>query len=191
MKTIHIFIIFIIIAFIQLFIPTQMIFNQENILDNGTAYKFKTQPIDPTDSFRGKFITLSYEMNSAPTKDKSWQQYDDVYVYLKTDNLGFAELDTVSKQKLEITNDYVLATVSRFNDKNWNIESEYLLYFNLPFDRFYMEESKAYDAELAFRKVQQDSIQANTYSLVYVKNGEAVLDNVFINDIPIAKYVDQ
>ncbi len=190
MKTIHVFIIFIVLAIIQLFIPAQMIFNQESILNNGTAYKFKTQPIDPTDPFRGKFITLSYDVNSASTKDKSWQRYDDVYVYIKTDSLGFAELDTVSKQKLEITNDYVFATVSRFNDKNWNIESGYRLYFNLPFDRFYMEESKAYDAELAYRKAQSDSIPNNTYALVYVKDGEAVLDNVFINDVPIAQYVE-
>jgi len=53
-----------------------------------------------------------------------------------------------------------------------------------------MEESKAKPAEDAFRKAQRDSLPNNTYALVYVKDGKAVLDNVFINDVPIAKYVD-
>ncbi|OEJ99084.1 hypothetical protein A8C32_07870 [Flavivirga aquatica] len=52
-----------------------------------------------------------------------------------------------------------------------------------------MEESKAYDAEVAVRKAQQDSLPNNTYALVYVKNGEAVLEDVIINEISIKDYV--
>lgn len=52
-----------------------------------------------------------------------------------------------------------------------------------------MNETKAYDAELAH--AQQDSLPNNTYALVYVLNGMGVLDNVFINDVPIADYVEK
>lgn len=41
MKTIHIFIVFILVAVAQLILPAQMIFNQEDILKTGTAFKFK------------------------------------------------------------------------------------------------------------------------------------------------------
>ena len=56
MKTIHTFIIFIVVAIAQLFIPTQMILNQETILKTGKPYRFKTQPVDPSDPFKGKYI---------------------------------------------------------------------------------------------------------------------------------------
>lgn len=183
MKTIHLFILFVLVALIQLFVPAQMIFNQENTLKEGTAYKFKTQPIDPTDPFRGKYITLRYEINAYPTKDSIWEPQQDVFIYLKTDSLGFAEIDQVSKRPLETTSEYIIAKV--------NVYDEYqdVLRIHLPFDRFYMKETKAKDAEIAHRKAQRDSLPNNTYALVFVKDGTSVLENVFINDIPIADYV--
>lgn len=185
MKTIHLFIIFIIVVLIQLLIPIQMIFNQESILADGTAYRFRTQPIDPTDPFKGKYITLNYEISSMTTTDSLWITNEEIYVYLKEDSLGFAEIEKISKQQLENDRDYVIAEVGWYNAYSHQLN------IDLPFDRFYMEESKAKPAEVAFTKAQRDSLPNNTYALVYVKDGEAVLDNVFINDVPIAKYVEE
>ena len=53
-----------------------------------------------------------------------------------------------------------------------------------------MEESKAKPAEDAYRKAQRDTIPNNTYALVYIKEGKAVLENVIINEVPIADYVE-
>lgn len=184
-KSKHLFMLFALVAVVQLFIPIQMIFGQETILDTGTAYKFKTQPIDPSDPFRGKYITLRYDMNSAISQDSLWERREDVYVYIKKDSLGFAELTQVSKTPLAINEDYVIAKASWYN-KNAST-----LNFNLPFNRFYMEESKAKPAEDAFRIAQRDSLPNNTYGLVYIKDGESVLKDVLINEIPIAEYVEQ
>ncbi|WP_452601404.1 GDYXXLXY domain-containing protein [Pontimicrobium sp. MEBiC06410] len=180
----HIFILFVLIALVQLFIPIQMILGQETILDSGTAYKFRTEPIDPTDPFRGKYITLRYNINSAITPDTTWLRQDDVYVYIKKDSLGFAQLTQVSKKPLPVKEDYVIAKASWYN---YNTNT---LRFNLPFNRFYMEESKAKPAEEAHREAQRDTIPNNTYALVYVKEGDAVLKNVIINKVPIADYVE-
>ena len=97
MKTIHIFILFVIVAAAQLFIPAQMIFNKESIINNGAVYKFKTQPVDPSDPYRGKYINLNYEIDSFVTNDSLWERKDKVYVYLDIDSLGFAKVNTVSK----------------------------------------------------------------------------------------------
>ncbi|WP_452597623.1 GDYXXLXY domain-containing protein [Pontimicrobium sp. MEBiC01747] len=180
----HIFILFVLIALVQLFIPIQMILGQETILDSGTAYKFRTEPIDPTDPFRGKYITLRYNINSAITPDTTWLRQDDVYVYIKKDSLGFAQLTQVSKKPLPVKEDYVIAKASWYN---YNTNT---LRFNLPFNRFYMEENKAKPAEEAHREAQRDTIPNNTYALVYVKEGDAVLKNVIINKVPIADYVE-
>ena len=46
--------VFILVALVQLFVPAKMILDREDILDMGKEYKFKTEPIDPNDPFRGK-----------------------------------------------------------------------------------------------------------------------------------------
>ncbi|MBD3630845.1 GDYXXLXY domain-containing protein [Cyclobacterium sp.] len=50
--------VFVLIALLQLYLPAKMILDREDILHKGKEYKFKTQPIDPNDPFRGKFIAL-------------------------------------------------------------------------------------------------------------------------------------
>lgn len=185
MKTLYIFIIFIIVALAQLFIPAKMILDQEDILKTGTVYKFKTRPVDPNDPFRGKYIALNYDINSAESKDSLWSIKGEIYVYLNKDNLGFAELYKVSKERLDIENDYVIADVSWYDKNTQKVN------FNLPFNRFYMEESKAKPAEDAYRNAQRDSIPNTIYGIVYIKDGNAVLNDVIVNDVSIAKYVEE
>ena len=180
----HLFIVFVVVALVQIAVPLQMIFGGEDVLETGTPYKFKTQPIDPSDPFRGKYITLRYTMNSAYTKDSTWLRQDDVYVYIKEDSLGFAKVAHVSKMPLTMSEDYVIAKA------NWYNSNTKKLRFNLPFNRFYMEESKAKPAEDAYRKAQRDTLPNNTYALVYIKEGEAVLKDVIINEVPIAEAVE-
>ena len=184
MKTKHILILFTIVALIQLFVPAQMIFNREVVLNEGKVFKFKTMPIDPSDPFKGKYIYLNYEVDGFTTYDSSWKRGEAIYVELTTDSFGFAEAVSVSRTALE-GKDYTLAKVDWY-DKGLNE-----VQFTFPFTEFYMDETKAYDAEVAHRDAQRDSLPNNTYAKVYIKDGEAVLDNVFINDIPISDYVEQ
>jgi len=53
-----------------------------------------------------------------------------------------------------------------------------------------LEETKAYDAETAYRKSQVDSNQVS-YALVAIKNGESVLKDVLINEVSIKDFVKQ
>ena len=185
MKTIYIFVLFVIVALAQLFIPAQMVFNKEAIIGTGTVYKFKTQPVDPSDPFRGKYINLNYDIRTFETNDSLWRRQEDVYVYLETDSLGFAKTNRVSKIPLEIDKDFVIAKVSWYNKRKQKLN------FNLPFNRYYMEETKAYDAEVAVRNSQRDSVPNTTYALVYIKEGEAVLNDVIINEISIKGFVEK
>lgn len=169
---------------IQFFVPSQMIYQQEDALDTGTAYKFKTQPIDPTDPFRGKFIVLNYDMDSFQTEEDGWNDYSgNVFVYLKTDTEGFAAVKSVSKTLLDTSDDYVIA------ESNYNYNQDKTVNFDLPFNRFYMNENKAYDAEISVREAQIDSTKI-CYGLVFVKEGTAVLENVFIDDTSIQQFVE-
>ena len=90
--------IFIIVAAIQLCVPIKMILNREDIINNGNIYKFKTEPIDPNDPFRGKFITLHYEDDKIDVKqEEDWIRDESIFVYLTSDKDGFAKNLSVSK----------------------------------------------------------------------------------------------
>lgn len=65
------FILFITVVIAQLFIPVKIILNKEDILKTGTAFKFKTAPIDPTDPFRGEYIILNFDENEFKIEDKN------------------------------------------------------------------------------------------------------------------------
>lgn len=184
MKAIYIFLIFVVVVLAQLFVPTKMIYDQEEIIVKGTAYKFKTQPVDPSDPFKGKYIRLNYEVSSAPTNDTTWIPSAPIYVTLTTDESGFAKVQTISKAVPKEA-DYLKLK------SNWYNAYEKRVEFTLPFNEFYMNENKAYDAEVAHANAQRDSLPNTTYALVYILKGRAVLENVFINEVPIGDYVDR
>jgi uncharacterized membrane-anchored protein len=167
----------------QWIFPLKMIYDSENVIANGKAYKFRTQPIDPSDPLRGAYITLNYEIQSFKTLEEDWVYGDDVYVSLTEDSLGFARVSAISKNKPANTTNFVVAKTRSYYKG--------LLNFQLPFNRFYMNEKKAYDAELAYLKVNRDSLPNNSYALVFVKEGKAVLADVLINGTSVAELKQQ
>jgi len=186
MKTIHIFLIFVGLALIQLLVPFQMISSKELVLKEGIPYKFKTRPVDPTDPFRGKYITLNYELRSAETNDTLWTRNDDIYIKLKKDSLGFAKIDKVSRAEFKGSDTFVKGRVTWGDSYNGKVN------FNLGFNRYYMEESIAYNAEVAYIESIRDSLPKNdTYAVVYIREGSAVLADVIINEMSIKDYVDK
>jgi uncharacterized membrane-anchored protein len=162
------------IALIQLGVPGKMIWDREDILRTGLEFNFKTAPIDPSDPFRGKYVALGFEETSIsiPNED-DWSTGETIFISIEADADGFARAQAASKVApgetayLETTVDYVTSDTHK-------------LYFNYPFDRYYMEESKAYGAEQTYRESALDST-ATTYAVVRIKNGAAVLKDVMIN----------
>ena len=107
-------------------------------------------------------------------------------MYIKTGADGYVEATQASKTLLNTDQDYVKADAGYYRDEQ--------IYFELAFDRFYMEESKALDAEKGIRRTQlrrQDSLAPVCYALVYVKDDIAVLDNVFIGDVSLKDFVEK
>lgn len=177
---------FILIALVQLYVPAKMILDKETVLEKGTEYKFKTAPIDPIDPFRGKYILLNYDENTVETQNKqNWEVGEIIYVSLSTDNAGFAKIKSISKEMPTDNPDFVKAKVSFLTENGSN-----KLTIDYPFNRYYMEESKAYDAEQIHRESQRDTNQI-TYALVSVRKGEAVLKDILINGTSIKEIVKQ
>jgi uncharacterized membrane-anchored protein len=146
-----ILLVFALVAMAQMAVPAMMIFEREGVLDEGAAHKFRTAPIDPYDPFRGKYITLRYNTNQieVPTEE-DWNRGETVYVQFTEDADGFTVIESVSKSAPENTSDYLETTVAYFETYYGDESGNSTLAVYYPFDRFYMEESKAYDAEMAY-----------------------------------------
>ncbi|MCT4638134.1 MAG: GDYXXLXY domain-containing protein [Bacteroidales bacterium] len=181
-----IILVFILVALTQLYIPASMIWEKEDIIESGTEFKFRTAPVDPSDPFRGKYITLNYKDNTFKCTDESlWKKGDKAFVSLITDKDGFAKIGDVSKHKPEDNNSYLKAKIGHVTQDGSN-----MLTIEYPFNRFYMEESKAELAEILYQMVQRDS-SATTYALVVIKKGNAVLKDVLIDEVSIVDKVEE
>jgi len=182
MKTKILLIVFAVVALIQLAIPGQMVYENELAYTEGTEYKFKTKPIDPTDPFRGKYIRLDFEPDTIRAKENQFGNDEKVYALLGKDKEGFA---IVTKLQTDIPQkgDYVLVELG-YNDDG-------IQHFDYPFNRFYMEESKAPDAEIFYRENNNDENKIPAYAIVAVRGEVAVVKDVIINGTPIKEYVEK
>ena len=168
----------------QWFVPLNMIMQQETILKEGTPFKFKTQPIDPNDTFRGKFVVLNYEANRANIEaGQLWVNGEPVFVKIKEDAEGFATIAGLEKVEPIDEKHYVKATIRRVWGQNSTQVS-----IRYPFERFYMEETKAPKAEALFRDLWRDS-STTVYGLVVINQGRAALEDVFVDGVSISDAV--
>lgn len=181
MKSKLIIIGLVLLFVVQLYVPSSMMLERSEVLQEGELLKLRTAVVDPYDPFKGKYITLRFEENRCIDTVNDWLRDETVYVSYKLDSLGFDVIDEVSKAIPTSTQRYVKAKVGYiYGDEYVTIDYD--------FDRYYMNEYKAYDAELTYRDANRaDTLQ--TYAVVKVKNGLPVLENVMIDDQPIESYI--
>ena len=171
---------FIVLVCIQWIVPGSMIWKKEMILVKGKPYKFRTAPIDPYNPFIGKYIILDFP-EQAYTLPAKQDVNDDapVYVTFKNNGQGFAQIDKLT-QKAPDRSDYLETNISRIDREKGKVT----VYINYPFTRFYMEESKAPEAEMIYGTRGADS-SSSVYALVSLYNGRAAIKNVYVNDTTI------
>ena len=176
--------LFVVMALVQLYVPARMILEYEMIIRTGAPFKFRIAPVDPLDPVRGKYITLDFKDVTATVNDpRLWEADEKVFVELANDPNGYAMISNVSKSKPSHPN-FVSAKVGFTGSTN-----EKKIFIKFPFDRFYMEETKASGAETIYREAARDPNQV-AYALVYVNEGESALTDVFINNVSIQKIVE-
>jgi len=186
MKTKYILLaVFLLVVAAQLYVPASMIMNQEDILASGSLYRFKIRPIDPNDPMRGKYIRLWYADDNFTIPDSvNFSHNQRIFAQIYEDDDGFAKIKNVFKTRPVDELDFIEATVgypSYFNDSTH-------ITINYPFDRYYLEEHKAPVAEEVYRESQSES--GNTWAVVKIKNGNAALEDVMIDGIPITLMVN-
>jgi len=178
-----ILIIFILVVLAQLYIPASIIIGSESTLNKGSKYLFRTAPIDPNDAFRGKYVQLSFEQSSVKQSNKRNEIANlTAYVEITNDSAGFAKATKLSFNKPSKGDFVAVKTRFSFNDT--------IMSFEYPFNRFYLEESIAEKAEELYRKNNIRGKQ-NSYAVVRIKNGTAVIEDLYIGGRPIKESLKQ
>lgn len=192
-KTI-ILVLFFLLAMAQIYVPASMIMDREDILSAGKDFKFKTAPIDPNDPFRGKYITLRFDNTDFFLEDNDkrvWEKNEKVFAILKVDTSGFVFIKSVKKDRPNNNIDYLETQIKYvygdYNYKKHTVKNAEKIVLDFPFNRYYMEESKAYDAELAYRN--RRNFEKPAYALVSIKEGKSVLKDVIIDGISVKEII--
>lgn len=72
--------VFVALVVAQALVPLGLIGWNELALARGTEVRLRTVPVDPVDLFRGRYVTLSYEISNLPVEGAA--RGDTVYVEL-------------------------------------------------------------------------------------------------------------
>lgn len=180
---------FALMVLAQWVVPIKMIIDSESVLTAGTAYKFRTEPVDPSDPFRGKYVTLRFDAERFET-DTIYQYKDgeEVYALLSVDSAGFVRIAKLyPHQPTNQDNGQILKTVVSYSN---SYRGKQTVMLNFSFDRLYVEESKASEAEKVYWQAQRDSAQV-AYAVVKVRNGQGIIEQLMINDRPILDIVQE
>jgi uncharacterized membrane-anchored protein len=173
---------FVLVVAAQLAVPAWMIVGRELTLSRGTQFKFRTQPVDPADYFRGRYVQLRLEPDRAKSSaGADWRRGRRAYAALSTDSNGYASVTWVSLNPPRCS-DYVAVRVGWVHRGGTDVQIDW------PMDRFYMEESKAPAAENAYRQ-HSSATNSNCHVTVRVLNGNAVVEDLYIDGKPIGEYL--
>ncbi len=91
-------IIFLLVALAQLAVPESVVWKRVRTLREGRVWKFKTEPVDPIDVVRGRYIALGFTAATVPADVPSpnLQNQNIVYAVLREDTDGFAAIERLS-----------------------------------------------------------------------------------------------
>lgn len=174
--------IFVLVALAQLSVPGLMAWGRHQTLKHGRVWKFKTAPIDPEDALRGRYVALRFAAESFPGSESDAGRIaagTTLYVLLKEDAEGFAQVDHVSTTALK--GDNVVTAKNGY----WSNNLQRVLF---PFDQFWVTEKHAPAAEIAYRENSRRG-KENAYVTVRVHNGDAALEQLYIDNQPLTDYL--
>lgn len=171
-------VLFALVALAQLSVPAWAVWMRTQTLSKGKLWKFRIAPIDPSDAVRGHYVTLSFAAEQVPRSEPVLLEAP-TFAYLKEDSHGFAEVDHLSPTAALSDN-----VIKVLPEGWWNNVQR----VKFPFERLWLAEGVAPAVDHAYAESIRQK-KDNVYVTVRVHNGDAALDQLFIDDQPIAEYL--
>lgn len=171
----------LVLALAQWAVPGYLIQRGQATLREGTAYKFRTAPVDPADPFRGRYLVLNFEAAWVTVPAGfDVEPRQPLYAPIEVDAEGFARLGVPQKTPPD-RGDW-LRVVTGWRDDQQRLR------VTLPFDRYYLDENAAPAAERLYLAGNRRGASAGarlTYAQVRVREGYAVIEDLVIDGQPL------
>ena len=175
-------VLFTALCLVQFVVPASMIYKRETTLRHGEVFKFRTAPIDPYDAFRGRYVALNYAQSTIsghwPTDE--YRRGRIAYAVLERDDEGYARITDV---RLGRPDNQMFLKV-RIGGVRAN-----LLTLHLPFDRYYMDEFEAPEAEREFMRQRRNRQERTAYARTRVHQGFGVIEELMVEEKPIREWL--
>ncbi len=185
------------VAAAQLAVPAGMIARHEAALTHGVSLKFRTGIRDPYDPFRGRYVWLNFELSRLPTplpvegdafNHQPTRSRQPLYVQFEPDADGFATVKAISTEK-PAAGPYLRLPCRIYDHKVARLD--------LPFDRYFMNEEAAPEAERRYREAIRenrrngDNWSDDNYARVKILDGTAALEALIVDGQPIEDLLEQ
>ena len=180
--------LFALVALAQLGVLAWTIIDHRRVLSEGAVYRFRTQPIDPRDPFRGEYVHLNYEAEQGPwvmPQPEDALRGGDCYALLGTDSAGFARVVSLQMDPPS-SGDFV-----RVATMGGHMDTVYAVSF--PFNRYYLQEGDGPRSEDLMRPafIEADTVQqVAAHVVVRVFKGRAVLEDLVIGGRSVQELLD-
>jgi uncharacterized membrane-anchored protein len=172
--------LFLGLVVIQLAVPGWMIGKRELTLHRGEQFRFRTAPVDPYDPFRGRYVALAVDAATfRGAREEGLLERQRVSARLIEDEEGFARFAELSAGPAT-DGSHLWVKIRRTREDEFTLD--------LPFDRYYLDERLAPEAEKAYREHAVGDKRA-AYITVRVWRGNAVLEELFIEDLPVLEFI--
>jgi len=168
------------VILLQIGLPALQILRYEQTLHAGETIRLRTQPVDPYDPFRGRYVRLSFGNWSVPvegTAPASSRRLEHLYVRFTNDPAGFACASVASYTAPE-AGPYLRVPYRGYVGDSVNLSP--------PFDRFYANEERAPELERLYREAHAAG-RSNTYALVRVLGGRGVIADLVLGSNVVSR----
>lgn len=171
----------------QFGVVASMIARRELTLRRGEAYRFRTAPVDPYDAFRGRYVALRLH-DAEQVTEVRFNRNQRVFARIGKDAEGLAVIEQVAERaapegvwlRTRVSHCWEERREQKDGTNRLNVMTgKYRTRLDLPFDRYYMAEKLAPEAENAYRAASAAG-KTNAVAVVRIWRGFPVLAGVEI-----------
>lgn len=174
----------VLLAFVclaQLAVPAWMLVSRERVLAAGETFRFECAPVDPVDVFRGRYVALAFATNPVTVPEGlRFAPGQRVFLRVVVGPDGFALLRDPSTT--------APSDGAFLRARAHHLAGNGQLSLDLPFDRYYLEEKLAPEAERAYRQRARGGARP-THVTVRLLDGRAVLEELYLDGLPVHEFL--
>lgn len=176
---------FIALCILYMAVPASMIWKQESVLRQGALYRFRLQPVDPADAFRGRYLDLNFSLPVFPESDSTLEAGRKMFIALGKDSAGYAIFESMHREPPQ-GRDYIAMPLGYvFNGQAFihDIPGE--------MRRYYLNEKIAPLADKWYLELlsRTEREEADVSLDLRVHKGRALIEQVYFEGIPVEEYI--